>query len=249
MDPNPATGQREKSDEDILVDSFFPPVPFDDPKALAEREEPRTRKAQELLDKDPSLPYITAIIMAGDLVSAERSDKMLEAGVSFQRALHFVGSYGRVDFALRAQDRGYCTEEELFEILPELWAFSDPDDTDVRFLTMWHKAWLHNKRRPITDGRPLPGAVLRIYRGQDAFDDDTFGRDPDRLPVGIAWSLDKSVAEKFAHGAALRVRNRPNPAIIVAKVKRKHVYAYLTARGESEVIVNPFDVMATDVEV
>jgi len=245
-DPTPATGQRlSKEAEDALLDTFFPPIPFDDKEAMRARDEPVMKLASELCDKDASLPYISAFIMAGDILTGERSRKMVAAGVSYQRAVHFVGSYARLDFALWAQEHGFCTREELLDDLPDLWRGSDPDDMDPRFLTLWHEAWVRNRRKPIIDGRAVPGRVLTIYRGQDA-EDDTFGRDPDRLPVGIAWSLDEKVAQKFANGAALRVSHRPNPVVYVAKVERKNIYAYLTGRGESEVVVNPFRIWSKD---
>jgi hypothetical protein len=250
-DPNPATGQGsfDKEREDALLDTFFPKMPIDSKEAsdwMLERAKQEQKVAHELCDADPSLPYITAYIMAGDQLSMERSQRMVEAGIRFERALHFVGSYRRLEFALWALEHGFATKDVVLDELPSLWSGSDPDDTDRRFLELWHDAWLRNKRKPVCDGRPLPARTVRIYRGQDALPDD-YVPNPERLPVGIAWSLDVRVAERFANGAALRVHRRPNPVLYVAEVDRKDVYGYLTGRGESEVVVNPFKIRGAPV--
>lgn len=179
----------------------------------------------EILEENPNLPTITAIIMASDKVSAENSAKRLEEGVPFARAVAMVGSYSRLEFALThaIKDQRY---RWLISHLPALWSGSDPDDTDSRFLTLWRDAWRRNDRAAILDGPRLPdGKVLMVYRGQ---------REGEKL--GIAWSLDRDIAEKFALGASFRTPILGS--VIERQVKRKQVLAYLTKRGESEVIID-----------
>jgi len=109
-------------------------------------------------------------------------------------------------------------ESELIEMLPDLWRGSDPDDTDPQYLRLWKTAWLANGRRTVRDGPHLPkGRTVRCYRGQDA-----------DAPLGIAWSLDRRVAEKFARGAGTRQSNRSG-MVFETEVPRTAVLAYLTA--------------------
>lgn len=189
--------------------------------------------AEELRENDPSLPYITSIIMAGDKLAADRSWEWLKTGYkSFIEAQVFVGSYYRLDFWVRAMEQGFTTLERLLEELPELWRASDPDDTDPRYLRLWKKSWERNGRKYIRDGRPIPSRtkMLTIYRGQDK-----------DVAFGIAWTLDPKIARKFANGASLRVKNRGG-IVYRAKVPRTKVMAYLTLRGESEIIIDPKDI-------
>jgi hypothetical protein len=185
-----------------------------------------SRLAAKLVKADPKLPYITALIVAGDMGSAKRAEKAMAEGLPFDKALWRVGSYARFGFALDALDKGLVSSEHLLELLPELWSGSDPDDTDSRALALWQAARVA-KGRAITDGKGLPAGNLTVYRGQDA-----------DAPFGIAWSLDRAIAEKFARGSATRQSNRGG-VVYVARVPRAEVLAYLTGRGESEIIWNP----------
>lgn len=214
---------------------------FPDPETIAAHHARHAVLADELVaasGTDAPLPVITAFIMAGDRLSAGVAEEMVRAGVPFDQALIHVGSYAVVDWALRMYEAGFTKHVHLLHILPGLWSGSDPDDTDPRFLWLWEKAWRRNGTRTILSdpGNPLPlpaiggTSWLTVYRGQDA------GAKP-----GIAWTLDEAVARKFANGAALRVGYRPNPEVMKAVVRPRKVLAYLTGRGESEVIVDPLD--------
>ena len=200
-----------------------------DLEALAEMFQRRQGIADKLVEDDPNLSPITAIIIAGDMESADKAYSLMESkGVTYQRASVLVGSYARLDFAMRAYENGYVDLDTLLDDLPELWRGSDPDDTDPRFLDLWKRAWIRNKRHYIRDGKALPSRqYLNIYRGQK--ESDTYG---------IAWSLDPKIAQKFARGAGTRQADYPG-VVYRARVARAKVYAYLTGRGESEVIVDP----------
>lgn len=63
---------------------------------------------------------------------------------------------------------------------------------------------------------------IRVYR---AFDND---EDP-----GISWSVDKSFVERYASVKNRKIKSR--------LVKREDVFAYITRRGESEIIIIPDD--------
>jgi hypothetical protein len=184
-------------------------------------------KAKELTDADPRLPYISAMVMAGDLIGADEALVALREGKPFSEALWCVGSYGRLSFVLKALDERLATADEVLAIWPELWSGSDPDDTDPRFLTMWLAAY-HRNHGMVVDGKPLlDQPVIIVYRGQDA-----------DAPLGIAWTTSKCVAKKFTRGAATRQGNRDG-VVIQGTVKREDILAYLTGRNEFEIIVDP----------
>ena len=190
-----------------------------------------SKRATELMDADPSLPFISALIIARDMASADRSMDWLRTGkYDWSRAEVFCGSYGRLDLRVRAHAEWLITDEQALEDLPSTWSGSDPDDTDPRFLALWKSAVAANGGVYLRDhaDKTLPGAQwLTIYRGQDA-----------GAPFGIAWSLDPMVAAKFADGAATRQRHRGG-VVYKAIVPRTLVLGYMTGRGEQEVIVDP----------
>lgn len=185
-----------------------------------------------LMKADPKLTYIGAMIMAQDLAGIETADEMLAEGATYHQAQARLGSFARMGWSVNAYEKGLVDADTFFSDLPDLWRGSDPDDTDPKFLRIWLQARKWNKDKYLRDGEALPrGALLTIYRGQD--EDANFG---------IAWSLDKGIAEKFAHGAATRQMNRGG-VVYEALYPRVKVLGYLTGRKESEVIVNPLWLM------
>jgi len=178
----------------------------------------------------PDLPMATALIVAEDALTADRATALVEDGQPISAMLALVGSYARMGWLLDMAEAGHLTEADVSMMLPRVWPISDPDDTDPRFLAAWMVAWHRNGRRTLLDDptRPLPpGRRLDIFRGQ------VRGSAP-----GISWSLSLATAQRFAAGASLRVAN-PDPEVIAARVHRRTVMAYLTIRGEEEVIVDP----------
>jgi hypothetical protein len=195
-------------------------------------------RATKLMNADPSLPFISALVMARDLASADRSMEWLREGKHpWSRAEVFCGSYGRLDLRVRAWQEGLITDEQALDGLADAWSGSDPDDTDPRFLALWKTAFATNGGTYLRDhaDATLPGTQwLTIYRGQDA-----------GALFGIAWSLDFKVALKFANGAATRQRNRGG-VVYRAIVDRTKVMGYMTGRGEKEVIVDPADLVMVE---
>lgn len=180
----------------------------------------------ELMAADPKLSPISAFIIAGDKLSSERSKRWVEEGLAAEDAISFVGSFGRLDFIVWALERGDLDETWLLHRWPDYWRGADPHDTDKRFLDIWTKAWRANGYKPIVDERSLPRKnVFHVYRGQE----------PDE-PLGIAWTLDKRVAEKFARGAGVRASNRAG-VVLELDVPKTAIIAYLTGRNEEEVIL------------
>jgi hypothetical protein len=120
----------------------------------------------------------------------------------------------------------HVTDEWFLGECASLWRGADPDDTDPENLEVWRRLYRLNGSHYIRDGRPLPaGQYVTVYRGGAP------------LEPGIAWSTDPKIARKFANGAGLRVRTHGE--VIRGEVHRKHVLAYITGRGEAEVIVDP----------
>lgn len=190
----------------------------------------RARKVimDELMAADPKLNFISALVMAGDKLSEDRAFTLLEEGMEYDRAVNYVGSFYRMDFAYRAREAGHITFEKLFTDLPELWVGADPDDSDPRFIELWEQLFQSRGFTVTTDDLPLPNlSSFEVFRGQDP-----------GVPWGVSWSLDRKVAEKFANGAGTRQHNRKG-VVLKRTVLRSNITAYLTARHESEVIINP----------
>jgi hypothetical protein len=203
---------------------------FDRLMSLEKDMQRQVEIAEELKAADPNLSDISAIVIAGDKMTAERADTLIKNGIPYKTAVVTIGSFYRLDWAVKQYEKGYITLDTLLANWPEDWRSSDPDDTDKRFLRIWHLAHQMNGHKYVRDGKALPNKkTLVIYRGQD-----------EGAPYGIAWTLDKNIAEKFARGAGTRQANRAG-IIYSASVERRKVLGYLTMRGESEVIVNPRD--------
>jgi len=197
-------------------------------------------RAEALMQKDPKLPWISAYVIARDLMGADRSLNWLREGKHpWERAEVFCGSYGRLDLRVRAHAEGLITDAQALADLPSAWSGADPDDTDPRFLALWKSAFAANGGKYLRDrGRALPNQkspMLRVYRGQDE------GAD-----FGIAWSLDPLVAKKFASGAATRQHYR-NGVVYTGLVPRTAILGYMTGRREAEVVFDP--AWLRDVEV
>lgn len=187
--------------------------------------------ATELQAADPLLRPVTSMIIAGDRQSADRADEWVRSGADAAEVSAFVGSYARLDFLVRWRDVGRVDEGWLLDELPGLWSGSDPDDSDPRFLRLWYAARRRNRGLYVRDGRALPrGPGLTLFRGQDA-----------GAIVGCSWTLDPKVARRFADGAATRQADRGGVVLRCDGFPRRAALAYLTGRGEQEVIVDPRD--------
>lgn len=189
------------------------------------RREVRTSEiVEKLLNDNSAMEAITAIVMAQDMNSAEYATERVAAGEKPQKVVWQIGSFARWDWALKNCPRWWVNRH-----CAELWRGSDPDDTDPAALKFWKRRGKH----PVIDKDPLPdGKWFVVYRGQM----------PDALP-GIAWSLNQDIADKFARGAGVRTKM---PGVVLGgKVHRDTILAYITGRGEQEILVDPdwvFDV-------
>ena len=190
---------------------------------------------RQLADKHPEIGMPTVFIMAGDLVAAEKVDKLFQAKqMTFEAAQAVMGSYARFDWIVKQIEQGIVKPEQAYALLPEVWSSSDPDDTDPRFLKFWKKAYAANDNKCIWDDNepPLRKKVFTVYRGQDRHLYYEGGL------LGIAWTLDKNIAKKFARGAWARQSNRPGE-VLTGGIARKDILAFICGRGESEIIADP----------
>jgi hypothetical protein len=199
-----------------------------DAERMWEMIEERERRALPYRERfiKAGIPVMTAIVMAGDYVAADAAEELLRSGeLTWLQAVTLCGSYSRPDAALRWQEAGFATRDELLDEWPWLWSGGDPDDTDPRFLVVWRE--LRERTGDVAhDGEPLEGETFTVYRGQ-----------PPGAPLGLSWSLDREVAQRFAKGAAFR-GVRMNGEVLTDEVPRERVLAYLTGRGEAEVVVD-----------
>jgi hypothetical protein len=196
---------------------------------MAEAYKHQGELAEEILKKDPRLDPIVALVMAGDAISTTRADAAIAAGEPFDRAAVMVGSYARLDWAVRQLAAGRIDEELLLSRWPSLWRGSDPDDTDPRFLEIWQLAYERAGGTVLDDpDRPLPDSPeILVYRGQDP-----------GATLGIAWTLSRKIATAFAAGMATRQGNRGG-VVLRAVTHSSGVLGYLTGRHEEEVVVDP----------
>ena len=201
---------------------------------LAEAAE-QSGRAAAFMAADPRLGFVGAYVQAGDAMGYDYATWRVAQGDDPEKASVWVGSYARMRFALL-----HYPKPLLYAELPSLWRGADPDDSDPEFLAMWYAAWEANGREPLHDGSPLgygdPDDMyhrLTVYRGQDPSPAGTRPKGN-----GIAWTLDKRTANKFANGAATRQHDRGG-VILRGTVKRRYVLGYMTGRGEEELIINP----------
>lgn len=212
-------------------------ITMDAAKILEERQKILDREVDIFATFDPTLPTLTRIIMAQDYRQAEDALAEVRTGnLDPKRALAYAGSYSRIQLLVDLMNEGFITSDDVLDMLPDLWPGSDPDDTDERFIALWRQAFHRNGGRPVLDRdqNKLPRKrTLTVWRGQ---------RPGDKL--GCAWSLSKETAEKFARGASFRVP-MPMGELIELTVERNIILAYLTGRGEDEVIIDPATVERT----
>jgi hypothetical protein len=185
--------------------------------------------AQAEVDREhPGLPFITRIVMAGDRASMARWEADARAGrIEPEKAISLTGSYSRMTLALRLLDDGLIDPEVVYRNLPSWWSSADPDDTDPRLHALWRDARARKGGLLTDEGRRLPGDPIRVYRGQMPGD-----------PVGCAWSLSREVAERFQTGASFRTHVQGG-VLYVLTVPASDAIAYITGRGEEEIILDP----------
>jgi len=188
----------------------------------------------DLHEKNPSLPFPTLIVMAGDIASRDIADRFVSEGMPALEAAMYIGSYARLDWLVEQYEKGNLPANWLLDEFPSEWSGADPDDTDPKFLKLWESAWRMNNCTVLCSDEGLPPTiaqveVITVYRGQIHFDD----------PLGIAWTTDRKVAIKFAKGAGLRVRVANPISPLQARIRVCDIYGYLTGRGESEVVLDP----------
>jgi hypothetical protein len=201
-----------------------------DEAALKEWADKTNEIAADLVKAMPGLHYITASVMANDLLSARyRSEQVAAGEAKAEDVVWLIGSYARWDWAVTMVAAGRLPEAWFDENIADLWRGSDPDDTNPAYLAIWKTAARRNGGY-VRDGRGLPrSASLTVYRG---------GPPTPATRRGFAWTTDPKIAAKFASGAGERIQ-RKDGVVISGIVNRKDVLAYITGRGESEVIVDP----------
>jgi len=180
---------------------------------------------------------ITALVMAGDMLSRKRADALFAEGKTVEQASIMVGSYSRFDWVVDQYHMGHIGVEELSAWICELWRGADPDDTNPDFLVVWQQCNSY-KGTTLFDEKPLPdGEEFTIYRGQE---------NDSEMNIGLSWSLSKEIATKFAHGAA--TRSFQDGYLATAKVQRSHIIAYISGRNEEELIIDPICVKSIEWE-
>ncbi len=99
----------------------------------------------------------------------------------------------------------------------------------------WEPEWIRqlflahaDRDRLLVEGDPLPaGGNFRIFRGVGGVGDQ-------RREYGLAWTLDRTIAWRFA--ACSRDRGFVDPVVLEGRVDRRDVLAHLACRREAELI-------------
>lgn len=159
--------------------------------------------------------------------------------------------FARFDALLELVDRGVwqgCTQKEaraFWQLAAHVWTDAEADESDdcwtkllaapIPCRSAMTKASDRKKLKAMPD--PLP-----VFRGVHY--------DPDDMPLtedldGWQWSLSRKTAEFFAKRF---LRGGMRGAVLIGEVNQADVVAYLTSRGEEEVLVPPGQVMITDME-
>lgn len=215
----------------------------------AARREARVQELLEaILKEQPGLNIITAHILAGDRWSAEYwYAAQAEGKVSPMQAISLTGSYYRWDQAVRLHREGRIDDALFYGDICERWRGADPDDTSPEALEIWRNAYEYHGGI-VRDGRAVPEGARKAenrgvwVRGYEAIVVYRGGLSTDEATGGCAWTTDIGIAEKFARGAGLRVQSLGG-VVVQGRVRRSDILAYITGRGESEVICDPADVV------
>jgi hypothetical protein len=159
-------------------------------------------------------------------LKTEAYEAAVAAG-DWNRAVALVERPWRLDYLGALAPR--IADEDLADMLPGWWA--DTEDEAGNAATMLR---LLARTGFVTDADPLPDEfredALVIFRGEGAWD----GRLADG--TAIAWSLSRETAAWFAERGSPEGQRG---TVLRAIVLRENVLAFITARGESEVIVAP----------
>jgi hypothetical protein len=206
-------------------------VPFHErtDEQIAEWQAELQRHIDAVSQSHPRIPFINAYVRAQDNMSADYATYRVEQGDKPEDAMVYCGSYSRMQWA-----KEHIPPKRLHEMLPGIWSGADPDDGDPAMLTMWQDAYRATGNRTLTDGAVpwgTSGKLLTIFRGQPTAED-----------MGISWSLDPKVAEKFRKGAAYRVGSMDG-VMLIGQVTPYTILGYMGGRNESEVVVSLDKVM------
>jgi hypothetical protein len=144
-----------------------------------------------------------------------------EAERDWLGALLLVNRSDRPDwFFNHLHHRRSFTREEAQSLLLDVWS-------DAEYPSDWRREFEYAFRLLgyCTDSSsPLPQGDVEIYRGQGRYE-----------TLGLSWTLEYERALWFAK----RKTSSGNRAVVSGVIAHEHVYAYVTGRGEAEVVVNP----------
>jgi len=193
---------------------------------------------------------ITALVKASDLAGRDMiHEKWLKGELDWKTAMIRMGSYARFEWFYDRFLDGTIPARTFYKMLPGEWVSADVNDRDPRYSGMWETGWRRNGRRYLRDVRfkrlPKPdfipeanqgNPVYRVYRGTGV------GKMHEHC---LSWSLSKEVAERFAKGASAGMPKEGD--VIEGLGMKKDIWAYLTERGEEEVIIDASHVFMKEI--
>lgn len=124
----------------------------------------------------------------------------------------------------------YMTNGEYWSLLAEVWTDSEnirqnPEEWEYHLLSGRPsiKSMMSEEEAEELDSLP---DVITLYQGHTDIRDD-----------GWSWTTDRGIAEWFARRFAML--EKAAPMLTTAEVNKSDIHAYLTRRGEKEIIANP----------
>ena len=192
-------------------------------KAILERGEPRDGRPPSLRLDEPRLEVLCD---RGDLRVLEQ-ELLPEAPIGLCDGLeHEHSGEGRLRQLPGADERALAAMEVLGPGIRHEWK-----PAWIRELFLVHA----DRKRLWAEGDPVPARPrFRVYRGIAGLDDL-------RRENGLAWTLDRAVAERFA-SCSLEL-GLSDPLVLEGRVLREDVIAYIDWRKESEMICSQVEIV------
>ena len=213
-------------EKQLLLDTYGPPEEFGKVELLdPDLQDWVTVQHGMTFIKHPLLVELfTSPTFANGIYAKKRElyEKRLAAS-DYDGALQIIERPFRLEYLSEWWKNAEISRGDLREMLPGWWTDAEPNDAEIRWRLLWRDAV--KVEGPVLQKRLPKGDTIKVFRGT---------RDrADRL--GIAWSTDRSTAVFFANRMSL---GQPG-WIVRGEVRPQHVMAYLTDRGESEIVVDP----------
>jgi hypothetical protein len=213
--------EEHKKQFETLID-MYGENPLDESKLLPELQWClETRSGMRMIRHPLHVTFFHSWKMSNDIFTQKKEEfNKLLAEDKYAAALNYVERPYRLQFLWNWWKEKFIDDEKFRDLLTWVWPDAEPDDTQRQWVRLFNQAYKHGGRVEDEDAPLPPGDPLTVYRGQHK-----------KNALGLAWSLDRKVANLFAR----RMNTGKKGYIVTATVKRDDVLAYLNGRKEQEV--------------